>query len=99
YFYDLLECSKRQRSVERMMSIDLRMNLSDDLLLYTDKITMHHSLECRVPFLDVDLIRFVESLPCSYRLGFFKGKVLHKRFAKRMLPSTVVHRKKNGFLT
>ena len=49
------------------MSIDLRMNLADDLLLYTDKITMHHSIECRVPLLDLDLIRFVESLPYHHR--------------------------------
>jgi len=99
YFFDLLECSKQRRSAQRLMSIDLRMNLADDLLLYTDKITMHHSIECRVPFLDLDLVRFVESLPCSFRLGLFRGKVLHKRFAKSMLPSAVVHRKKNGFLT
>jgi asparagine synthase (glutamine-hydrolysing) len=99
YFFELLECSQQRRSAQRLMSLDLRMNLADDLLLYTDKITMHHSVECRVPFLDLDLVRFVESLPCSYRLGIFQGKVLHKRFAKRMLPSAVVHRKKNGFLT
>ena len=98
YFFELLECSQQRRSAQRLMSLDLRMNLADDLLLYTDKITMHHSVECRVPFLDLDLVHFVESLPCSYRLGIFRGKVLHKRLAKRMLPSTVVHRKKNGFL-
>src|SRR5262249_33487202 len=69
YFFDLLGCSSRDRSVERMMSLDLRMNLADDLLLYTDKITMHHSLECRVPLLDMDLIRFFESLPLRYRVG------------------------------
>jgi asparagine synthase (glutamine-hydrolysing) len=99
YFFELLECSQQRSSAQRLMSLDLRMNLADDLLLYTDKITMHHSIECRVPFLDLDLVRFVESLPCGYRLGIFRGKVLHKRLAKRMLPSAVVHRKKNGFLT
>lgn len=99
YFFELLECSQQRRGAQRLMSLDLRMNLADDLLLYTDKVTMHHSIECRVPFLDLDLVRFVESLPCSFRLGIFRGKVLHKRLAKRMLPSAVVHRKKNGFLT
>jgi asparagine synthase (glutamine-hydrolysing) len=99
YFFELLECSRQRTSAQRLMSLDLRLNLADDLLLYTDKITMRHSIECRVPFLDLDLVRFVESLPCSYHLGILRGKLLHKRFAKRMLPAAVVHRKKNGFLT
>ncbi|MCU1335690.1 MAG: asnB [Bryobacterales bacterium] len=99
YFFDLLQCSSRHRSAERMMSLDLRMNLADDLLLYTDKITMHHSIECRVPLLDLELVRFVESLPCSCRLGLFRGKVIHKQFARRILPASVVNRKKKGFLT
>ncbi len=97
YFFDLLECSTQRRSVERMMSIDLRMNLADDLLLYTDKITMHHSIECRVPLLDLDLIRFVESLPSAYRTGVFRSKIVHKQFARRILPASIVNRKKKGF--
>jgi asparagine synthase (glutamine-hydrolysing) len=99
YFFDLLHCSEQPSSVERMMSLDLRMSLADDLLLYTDKITMHHSLECRVPLLDLDLIRFVESLPLSYRLGILRGKVLHKQFANTVLPASIVTRKKKGFLS
>src|SRR5690606_19413614 len=51
YFYDILNCPNKKTAVERMMAIDIRMNLADDLLLYTDKITMNFSLECRVPML------------------------------------------------
>jgi asparagine synthase (glutamine-hydrolysing) len=97
YFFELLGCSDQPRSVQRMMSLDLRMNLADDLLLYTDKITMHNSLECRVPLLDLDLVRFVESLPCDFRLGILRGKVLHKQFARRILPASIIGRKKKGF--
>lgn len=99
YFYKLLECASKPDSVDRLMSIDLRMNLADDLLLYTDKITMHHSLECRVPMLDNDLIRFIESLPSEYKLKFRQGKIIHKAFAKRVLPDNIVNRKKKGFLS
>ncbi len=99
YTYDYLGCAGRRHSVERMMSIDLRMNLADDLLLYTDKITMHHSLECRVPLLDLQIINFVESLPAAYRLGVMRGKMLHKKFAERVLPPSIVRRKKKGFLS
>jgi len=99
YVYNLLGCVNQQQSAQRMMSTDLRMNLSDELLLYTDKITMRHSIECRVPMLDLDLVRFAESLPCGFRVGMFSGKRLHKRFAEQVLPASIVRRKKKGFLS
>jgi asparagine synthase (glutamine-hydrolysing) len=99
YFFNLLRCNEQARSVERMMNLDARMNLADDLLLYTDKITMHHSLECRVPLLDLDLVRFVESLPYRYRVGLGSGKRIHKWHAARILPASILNRRKKGFLS
>jgi asparagine synthase (glutamine-hydrolysing) len=96
YYYSLLEGASRH-PVEAMMANDLRMNLSDDLLLYADKIAMHYSVEGRVPLLDHELVQFAESLPYSYRLGFGKGKVIHKKFAERLLPKDVIYQKKKGF--
>lgn len=95
--YTDLQLSKKKRAVERMMALDARMNLADDLLLYTDKITMHYSLECRVPLLDLPLVRYIESLPGSSRLCWKKGKRIHKCFAEKVLPSEIVHRPKKGF--
>jgi asparagine synthase (glutamine-hydrolysing) len=97
YYYDLLECSQRSLPVERMMSLDMHLNMADDLLLYTDKITMHHSLECRVPILDHELVRFIESLPAEHRLRFREGKRVHKAYAERSLPKKIVNRPKKGF--
>jgi asparagine synthase (glutamine-hydrolysing) len=97
YAYDQLRCAVRPRSVERMMSLDLRMSMADDLLLYTDKISMHHSLECRVPLLDLELVRFVESCPAAYRVGLARTKIMHKKYAEGVLPKAIVHRKKKGF--
>lgn len=97
YFYNLLGCSSFADSTARMMSLDLRMNLADDLLLYTDKITMKHSLECRVPMLDVELIRFIEALPLGHRVRFGDGKLIHKRLAEAILPANIFRRKKKGF--
>lgn len=85
------------KPVEKMMRVDTRMNLADDLLLYGDKISMAASLEARVPMLDIELVRFVESLPVHYRVGLNKGKIVHKLMAKRYLPSQIVYRKKKGF--
>jgi asparagine synthase (glutamine-hydrolysing) len=86
-------------AVKAMSSLDLRMNLSDDLLLYTDKISMHHALELRVPFLDTELTEFVESLPDRMKLDMFNNKILHKRLAQKYLPDEIIYRKKKGFYT
>ncbi len=99
YLYDLLGCQQIPESVARMMSVDLRFGLSDDLLLYTDKVTMRESLECRVPMLDLDLARFIESLPASFRVRLRQTKIIHKRFAETTLPGALVHRSKKGFLS
>ncbi|OFY62259.1 MAG: asparagine synthase (glutamine-hydrolyzing) [Bacteroidetes bacterium RIFCSPLOWO2_02_FULL_36_8] len=96
YFYELLEGYK-QKPVEAMMSLDLRMNLADDLLLYTDKVSMHYSIETRVPLLDNELVTFLESLPYQYRLKIGQGKFIHKKFAEKILPPSIVYRKKKGF--
>lgn len=82
---------------ERMMRLDARMNLADDLLLYGDKISMAASLEARVPMLDVELVQFIESLPIEYRVRWRQGKVVHKLMAERYLPTEIVHRPKKGF--
>ncbi len=95
-FYSLLKGNKK-KGVEAMMSNDLRMNLSDDLLLYTDKISMHSTIEARVPLLDTDLIVFVESLPFNYRINGKEGKYIHKKFAEKILPKEIIYRKKKGF--
>ena len=84
-------------TAEKMMRMDMRMNLADDLLLYGDKISMAFSLEARVPMLDPELVGFVESLPLSYRVALRRTKIAHKLMAGRYLPSSIIHRKKRGF--
>lgn len=96
YFYDLLDC-KSKESVEAMMSIDTRMNLADDLLIYTDKVSMNFGLETRVPLLDNELVSFIETLPYSLKIRKGVGKFIHKEFAKVVLPEKIVNRKKLGF--
>jgi asparagine synthase (glutamine-hydrolysing) len=81
----------------QMLYIDTRANLPDDLLMVGDKTSMACSLEARVPFLDVRLVEFVESLPPGLKLRGLTGKYLHKKACARWLPDEIVHRKKKGF--
>ncbi len=99
YFYNILNCGSRKNSVERMMALDTRLNLADDLLNYTDKITMNFALECRVPLLDLNLVRFIESLPVELKLNISGGKIIHKQYAQWILPSRIINRKKKGFMS
>ncbi|MEN8134887.1 MAG: asparagine synthase (glutamine-hydrolyzing) [Thermodesulfobacteriota bacterium] len=82
---------------ERMMRLDSRMNLADDLLLYGDKISMSAALEARVPMLDIELVGFIETLPLDFRIALRKTKIVHKKMAERYLPYSIVHREKKGF--
>ncbi len=97
YFYDVLGCKNKTNAAEKMMALDARMNLADDLLNYTDKISMHFSLECRVPMLDLELVSFIESLPPSMKLNLSSGKLIHKEFASALLPDKIINRKKKAF--
>ena len=79
------------------MAVDLRMDLADDLLLYTDKVTMNFSLECRVPMLDLDLVDFLQSLPTEYKVQRRRTKIVHRKFAEDLLPRDIIERPKFGF--
>jgi asparagine synthase (glutamine-hydrolysing) len=88
---------RKLSAAEQMMCIDMRLGLADDLLLYGDKVSMAHSLEARVPLLDMDLVDLVESLPGEFKLTLNRSKIVHKRMANRYLPSAIVNRPKKGF--
>jgi asparagine synthase (glutamine-hydrolysing) len=99
YAYQKWQCADLESPVSRMMRLDLRLGLADDLLLYTDRVTMRHSLECRVPYLDTELVNFIESLPVHYRVTLTTGKRIHRAAASRVLPPEIMRRKKKGFLS
>jgi len=86
-------------ALDQMMYVDLRLWLPDDLLLVGDKMSMAESVEMRVPFLDRQLVDFVESLPSSYKLRCGQRKAVEKAALGPLLPRKIVHRKERGFLT
>ena len=90
---------KDMDSLNRMLYLELRTSLADDLLFYTDKVSMAHSVEVRVPFLDRDFASYVESLSSDHKIRGWKRKHLFRQIAKRHIPSEVLNRKKLGFET
>jgi asparagine synthase (glutamine-hydrolysing) len=83
----------------QMSYVDVRLSLSDDLLLYGDKMSMAASVEARVPFLDVDYMGVAEALPASLRIRGRTQKYIHKRAIAKWLPPDIIARRKRGFET
>ena len=81
----------------RLQDIDLGIPLVDDLLTKTDRSSMAHSLEARVPFLDTAVTGLALALPRRLKVSGLKKKILLRRAAEPLLPPEVVHGKKRGF--
>lgn len=77
--------------------LELRSTLPDELLMYSDKLSMAHGLEVRVPYLDRELVEYVERLPARFKVRHGTRKWLHRRLAGTLLPAAVLKRKKRGF--
>lgn len=84
-------------TMKQLLMVDTHLQLADDLLLYGDKNSMAVALETRVPMLDTQLIKLIESFPISYRLAWGKTKIVHRRLAEQVLPAHIIRRKKKGF--
>ena len=87
-----------QDSVDRALYCDIKTYLPEDILALTDRVSMQHSLEVRVPFLDHKLMEFCATIPPELRLkGFNKKYLLKKAFTGR-IPDEVIRHRKQGFV-
>jgi asparagine synthase (glutamine-hydrolysing) len=77
--------------------LELRSSLPDELLMYADKLSMAHSLEVRVPYLDRTVVEFAQRLDASYKIRNGTGKWLHRKVCERFLDPRILKRKKRGF--
>jgi asparagine synthase (glutamine-hydrolysing) len=79
--------------------LEVRSSLPDELLMYGDKLSMAHSLEIRVPYLDREIVEFAECLPAEYKIRWGSRKWLHRQVCRNFLPEKIIKRKKRGFAT
>ena len=83
--------------VSRMMQVDFRTYLPEDVLTKVDRMSMAHSIESRVPLLDHPLVEFALRLPLRLKLRDGQRKYLLKRVAARLVPEAILTRRKQGF--
>jgi asparagine synthase (glutamine-hydrolysing) len=81
----------------RLQDVDFGVYLVDDLLVKTDRASMAHSLEARVPFLDPLVTNLAFALPTRLKVRGLAKKVLLRRAVEPLLPSEIVHGRKRGF--
>ena len=87
----------RAPQLARLQDVDFGVYLVDDLLVKTDRASMAHSLEARVPFLDPVVTNLAFALPTRLKVRGLAKKVLLRKAAEPLLPSEVVHGRKRGF--
>ena len=83
--------------IDRLMAIDIKTNLANDLLVKMDIASMANSLETRSPFLDQEVMQFAAMLPGNFKLKKLIKKYILKESIKNLVPSDNIHRKKMGF--
>ena len=83
--------------LERLFYLCAKLYLQECVLMKVDRASMAHSLEVRVPFLDVDLVTHAFSLRSDYKLRGRQTKLILREALRRDLPETILQRKKAGF--
>src|SRR6266478_3668716 len=77
--------------------LEMRSTLPDELLMYADKLSMAHGLELRVPFVDKEIVEYVERLPANFKVRNGSRKWLHRQVGGAFLPESILKRPKRGF--
>jgi asparagine synthase (glutamine-hydrolysing) len=94
---DIWEASRGAQPLGRLLDLNRRTYLVDDLLVKTDRMSMVHGLEVRSPLLDHRLVEFAVRVPSSHQLRGRDLKRLLKRAVAGLVPDEVLERPKKGF--
>ena len=81
----------------RLLYMNMKTYLLDDLLVKMDRCSMAHALEARSPFLDQALMEYVFSLPDDLKLRWGRTKVILRRAFADLVPAQILRRGKMGF--
>jgi asparagine synthase (glutamine-hydrolysing) len=84
-------------SLSRLLAVDLTVLMPSDQLTKTDRASMAHSLEARVPFLDQTVVDFALELPASLKVRGMAKKRLLRRAVAPLLPEQIIRGRKRGF--
>ena len=97
YWRELLPQTAHTDELGGFQLLEIRSSLPDELLMYADKLSMAHSLEARVPYLDRTVVEYVQRLGADFKIRNGTRKWLHRQVCRSYLPPRILRRKKRGF--
>ncbi|OPY61759.1 MAG: Asparagine synthetase (glutamine-hydrolyzing) 1 [Pelotomaculum sp. PtaU1.Bin065] len=86
-----------QDIINKLLYVDTKVWLPEDILIKSDRMSMATSIELRVPFLDKNIIEFSARIPPSLKMKGLTGKYILKQAVRGMVPEEIINRKKTGF--
>ena len=97
-FFDIeKEMNDTNDQINKMLAVDYKTYMVDDVLTKVDRATMSVSLEGREPLLDYRIIEFAAQLPSEYKLNKGNTKDILKEVVHRYIPKKIMDRPKMGF--
>jgi len=97
YWHELLPQIEHTDELGGFQLLEIRSSLPDELLMYADKLSMAHSLEVRVPYLDRTVVEYVQRLGANLKVRNGTRKWLHRQVCQSYLPPRILKGKKRGF--
>lgn len=88
---------KDEDDITKMQYVDIKTWLVQDILVKADRMSMAHSLELRVPFLDREMLKIALQIPSEYRVGKETTKIALRGAAAKELPEKTAKMRKKGF--
>lgn len=85
-------------ALNRALYCDIKTYLPEDILAVTDRLSMHHALEVRVPFIDHQFLEFCATIPDTVRMKGTQKKYLLKKAVRPLLPNDIIDHRKQGFI-
>lgn len=97
YTAPLYEAARGYDDVTRMQFLDINLWMVQEILLKADKMSMAHSLELRVPLLDLEIFKLAQTIPPGYKVTQSTTKVAFRKAAARRIPEVSARRAKLAF--
>jgi len=89
--------NKAGKDINNVLKFDIENYMVDDLLNLSDKMSMAHALELRVPFLDHKLVELAFKVKTKYKLNLKEQKIILKKLAEKYVDKDIIYRRKQGF--
>jgi asparagine synthase (glutamine-hydrolysing) len=97
YWRELLPQMEHTDELGGFQLLEIRSSLPDELLMYADKLSMAHSLEVRVPYLDRTVVEYGQRLGADLKVRNGTRKWLHRQVCQGYLSPRILKGKKRGF--